>query len=456
MNFDKLPAVHQLLDVLTSQFPQIYPAYLKQMIHDILQKFRSESHSAQLTNHSKDTIFNAALSDVKKEINQLLSGSLKKAINATGVVLHTGLGRAPISPQAMKKAMEISRYSTLEIDLKSGKRGQRNNHLAKLLRLITGAESGLAVNNNAAAVMLALNSLAQEKEVILSRGEMVEIGGSFRLPEVMKMSGVILKEVGTTNKTHLSDYENAINENTGAILLCHTSNYEVHGFTAKPKISSIVALANRKSIPVIYDLGSGSLIASKLFGQESEPEIRNIVKENLDLITFSGDKLLGGPQAGVIIGKNKYTSKCLSNHLLRAIRLDKIMLKLLQETLISYLKKDVIKNNIALNMLTTDIDLHEQRTERFFKQLETNVKKHAAIVKTFGKVGSGAFPTYQAPTVAIQFQFPNLTPAKLANMLRAKETPVIAYIANDALHIDLKTVGIDEEPYLLAALNSFS
>ena len=222
---------------------------------------------------------------------------------------------------------KISRYTNFEINLETGKRGERLDHISHLLKILTGADDGIACNNNAAAVMLMLNSVAYRKEVLLSRGEMVEIGGSFRLPEVMKSSGCKLREVGTTNRTHLADYENAINNKTGAILICHTSNYEIKGFTHSPAIEEIVALAQKNKLPVLYDLGSGSLIPTQYFGSPSEPQVSVILDQDVDLISFSGDKLLGGPQCGMIVGKAEWVERCKKNHLLRALRLDKIIIK---------------------------------------------------------------------------------------------------------------------------------
>ncbi|NIW78562.1 MAG: L-seryl-tRNA(Sec) selenium transferase, partial [Calditrichae bacterium] len=252
---------------------------------------------------------------------EILNPSLKGVINATGIILHTNLGRAPIAKSAQKALLQsIENYNNLEIDLDTGERGERNQHVEELLCLLTGAEAAFVVNNNAAAVLLALNSLAKRKEVPVSRGELVEIGGSYRMPDVMKASGVKMLEIGTTNKTHSKDYERAINPKTAAILKVHTSNYRIKGFVSEVSLAEIVELAHENNLPVIYDMGSGALIDLSKYGVKDEPLAKEIIKTGVDVVSFSGDKLLGGPQSGIILGKKKFIEKIKNNHLARALR----------------------------------------------------------------------------------------------------------------------------------------
>ena len=265
-NFKNIPSVNILLEDLSGRFPDIQSVYLKQIILSHLESIRKNPQKYKLRDADKAKFKELILEQLANEIEIITSGTLQKVINATGVVLHTGLGRAPLSSQVISSLIDVCRYTNLEINMDTGKRGERLDHISSLLKILTGAEDGIACNNNAAAVMLMLNSVAYRKEVILSRGEMVEIGGSFRLPEVMKSSGCRLKEIGTTNRTHLKDYEEAISNKTGAILICHTSNYEIHGFTHSSPIEEIVSLAKKYSLPVLYDLGSGSLIPTEKFG----------------------------------------------------------------------------------------------------------------------------------------------------------------------------------------------
>ncbi len=445
----KLPATHVLLNRLQEQFPQFKPEVLKRLINQKLTSIRQNPEIFLPKKSTKKEIENELYRLLCIKAEALQKGSLQKVINATGVVLHTGLGRAPIQPKVAEKLVNVSRYCNLEFDLQNGKRGQRNDHLEPLLQLLFAAEAGFAVNNNAAAVMLMLNTVGAGKEVILSRGEMIEIGGSFRLPEVMKVSGCILREIGTTNKTHLNDYEQAINERTGAILICHSSNYIVRGFTHKPELKDIIDLAHAHGLPVIYDLGSGSTKeTAHLFG-ETEPEVVGILKAGVDLVSFSGDKLLGGPQAGIILGKREYVQNCAKNHLLRALRLDKFMIKNIQLILTQYLYKDVSQQLEAHSALMVNKKVLKSRCERFYYHLPHKVQSYFKMVDAWGKVGSGAYPLLKLPSVVLELRVPNIKPQKITHALRMASVPVITYIEEDAVRIDLRTVAEDEEPQLL-------
>jgi len=445
----KIPSVNWLIENLKKKFPDTQAVYLQRFVAAALQELREKPRKYGLPERDKETFRKYYLERLKLEFAELLSGSLQPVINASGVALHTGLGRAPINAEILRAAATVSRYASLEIDLNSGRRGQRNRHVDKLLSILTGAEDGVAVNNNAAAVLLMLNTVGRGKEVILSRGEMVEIGGSFRLPEVMRLSGCKLREIGTTNKTHLRDYAEALNPKTGAILICHTSNYEIKGFTARPNIKDILALAQRNAIPVLYDLGSGSLLDTRLFGSDSEPVVSKIIAAGVDLVSFSGDKLLGGPQAGIIVGKRKWVQKCASNHLLRALRLDKLILKTLQEVLLFYLGNPLRLE--TLQALTVDAQVLKKRCRNLAKRLVT-LPAQISVVRAQGKVGSGAYPTLPLASFALRIVPEKMRVNRLAQKLRLWKPAVIGYVSDEALMMDLRMVSSAEEEKIVTAL----
>ena len=454
-NFSKIPSVNYLLETLTAQFSSLKSIYIKRLILQLLEDVRNHPRRYGLERLTKEGLQRSMLQMLSEQLHTLMKGSLNKAINATGVVLHTGLGRAPIHPDVIEDLKQVSRYANLEIELESGRRGERTDHLAPLLRVLTGAEDGLAVNNNAAAVMLMLNSVAKRKEVIISRGEMIEIGGSFRLPEVMKASGCKLKEIGATNKTHLRDYQEAISEKTGAILICHTSNYEIQGFTHKPQLDELVELAHQHNLPLLYDLGSGSLYDWLRKKEDNEPLVEDIVAAGVDLVSFSGDKLLGGPQAGLIVGRKKWVQKCAKNHLLRALRLDKFIIKALQSILKQYLYEGPMEERLtAIESLSASEKSLKQRCRNFVDNLPEKLRDQCRIVETRGKVGSGAYPVLPLKTWAIRIQPSKGSAAALARRLRLYETPIFTYVDDDCVHIDLRTVSKEEEAILNSALTT--
>ncbi len=448
-----IPSVNQLLEELSKKFPDVKTIYIKRVVLQLLEDVRIKPNRYNLDKLNKVQLQKKLIRKTSETIRLLVDGSLRKAINATGVVLHTGLGRAPIHLQLIEELKKVSRYTNLEIELGSGRRGERNEHLAPLLRVLTGAEDGLAVNNNTAAVMLMLNSVAKHKEVIISRGEMIEIGGSFRLPEVMKASGCKLKEIGATNKTHLSDYEQAISEKTGAILICNPSNYHISGFTHKPELAELVELAHQHALPILYDLGSGSLYDILKNREETEPQVEEIVAAGVDLVSFSGDKLLGGPQAGLIVGKKQWVQECAKNHLLRALRLDKFMIKALQSVLSQYLYLETPEQRLAaIQSLAASKSNLKQRCRKFEDYLPDNIRKHCRIVESAGKVGSGAYPVLSLESWAIRVQPVKGSASALAKKLRQYATPVFTYVEDDAVFIDLRTVSEEEETLLREAL----
>lgn len=377
------------------------------------------------------------------KIDQLLSPSLRRVINCTGVILHTGLGRAVIPESAQQRLSAlIDGYCNLELDLDSGGRGDRAGHVEALLTSLTGAESACVVNNNAAAVMLALNALANRKEVVISRGELVEIGGSFRIPDIMKKSGAKMVEIGTTNKTHLSDYADAVSSRTAGILHVHTSNYRVQGFTASPDLSELVSLAHENGLFVLNDLGGGVLCDLKEFGLPHEPVVQAAVAAGVDVITFSGDKIIGGPQSGIIVGKKKFVQRIRKNPLMRVLRCDKFTYALLAETLRLFLNKEqLVARHPVFAMLTTDKSIVRQRGQEILKQLsKLKTKFELTVCESSASVGSGALPLEKIPSYALKISGAKRSVVELATKLRKNDPAILGYVKKHALFLDMRTV----------------
>lgn len=376
--------------------------------------------------------------------------SLREVINATGVSLHTNLGRACLSESAAQAAMTVAcRYSTLEYDLVSGSRGSRHSHVQELLCRITGAESGMVVNNNAAAVLLILSSVANGGEVIASRGELVEIGGSFRIPEIMEQCGCRLHEVGTTNKTHIRDYRAAISEETCALLKVHTSNYRIMGFTDAVSLSELVELGQEVGLPVIEDLGSGCLINLKELGIYDEPTVMDSVKAGVDVISFSGDKLLGGPQAGIIIGRKKWIDRFKSHPLARAVRVDKMTLAALEATIYSYLDPlRALKEIPILRMLSAKPNELKFRAEQLCALMrEQGVD--ASVIPEQDQVGGGSVPCQLLPAYVVAVTPTACTVEELERALHRLDRPIIGRIAHDRYLIDVRTIWDEDFPYIV-------
>ena len=384
---------------------------------------------------------------IEKQIHALSSYSLLPIINATGIVLHTNLGRAVLSERALDNVIAVSRgYSNLEYDLEAGKRGKRHVHTGRILRQLIGAEDALIVNNNAAAVFLSLNTLAKDREVIVSRGELVEIGGSFRVPDVMTASGAMLLEVGTTNKTHLYDYSRAVCEKTGMILKVHQSNYKVIGFTEDVPVSDLVQLGRERDIPVMYDLGSGNLIDLKPYGIHSEPSVQEILRSGIDIITFSGDKLLGGPQGGIIVGRKDLIEKIRKNPLARAVRIDKMTIAAFEATLMEYLEPEQAMKRIpVLDMLFQP----KESIRRRAKKLAAGLRKHVSaaditVIEDISKAGGGSLPEASFDTYAASIVPSRMSVNDLEKRLRSGPRPVIARIRENALLLDARTIRGNE------------
>lgn len=368
--------------------------------------------------------------------------SLEPVINGTGVILHTNLGRSLLSPAIKDYINRIMfSYSNLEYNLQEKRRGLRYHHVEKVLRELTGAEDVLVVNNNAAAVMLTLDTLVPSKEVIVSRGELVEIGGSFRIPEIITKGGGTLHEVGTTNKTHLSDYQAALNEDTGAILKVHTSNYRIIGFTERPSTAELQQLAEVADIPMINDLGSGLFIDLSKYGLPKEPLIQEAVA-NSDIVTFSGDKLLGGPQAGIIAGKHSLIEKIKSNQLLRALRVDKLTLAALEATLDLYRNpKRAVREIPTLRMITLEMDELTRCANDLANKLNTVNGLSVKVIPGSSQVGGGSFPGYEIPTALVSVQLPeDYSATRFEQLLRTGPIPIIARLEHDQILLDVRTL----------------
>jgi len=367
-----------------------------------------------------------------------------RVVNATGTILHTNLGRALLSQAAIDAMVAVAgKPINLEYDLAAGKRGKREETLEQLLVDLTGAEAATVVNNNAAAVLLGLNSLAQGKEVIVSRGELIEIGGAFRIPEIMIKSGAILREVGATNRTHPADYENAINENTALLLKVHTSNYKVIGFTAEVTLEQMVAIGKKHNLPVMEDLGSGALIDLSAYGLAKEPLVGERIAAGADVVTFSGDKILGGPQAGLVVGKKELIGKMNKNHLQRALRCGKLTLAALEATLRRYRQSPNIVEEIpTLRAFVRAVDEVRAMGQAVLPKLQTLLGNgyQLSLQDSTSQIGSGALPTEELPTVVISVKNSNLSADAIAKRFRHADPPIIGRIQDDKFLLDLRTI----------------
>lgn len=383
--------------------------------------------------------------------------NIQSLINATGVVLHTNLGRAPLAVSAVEALNTVAQnYNNLELNLDTGNRGSRQDHLETIICDLTGAEAALVLNNNAAAVFLTLNSVAVGLEVVVSRGQLVEIGGSFRIPDIMAASGAKLVEVGTTNKTYLRDYENALNVQSAAILKVHTSNYHMIGFTAAVDTDALVGLAHRHNLIMIEDLGSGVLLDLKNYRLPDEPRVQDSLSAGADLVTFSGDKLLGGPQAGIIVGRSDLVGAIRRNQLARSLRVDKFTLAALEATLrLYYDENDAIKQIPVWRMLTAEPGYLEERARKLSREMAKIFgSKNVSVISGFSKVGGGALPTAELPTslVAVRFDAENTNPAHYAERLRHARPPVIVRLQQEQMLFDPRTIFEEQDELLLAVL----
>lgn len=405
---------------------------------------------------SRSELLRQVTSQVVSRVQEHVRPNLRRVINVTGVVLHTNLGRAVLSPRAIEAVNEAaSGYTNLEMNLQTGRRGSRYETVEDILLRLTGAEAALVVNNNAAAVLLGLSTLARGKEVIVSRGQLVEIGGSFRIPEVMAQSGAHLVEVGATNKTHPEDYIRAITADTALLLHVHTSNYRIVGFTRETSIEELVKIGRAHDLPVMSDLGSGFLVDLQPYGLPSEPSVQEVVRAGSDIVSFSGDKLLGGPQAGIILGKRELIDRMKKNNLTRALRVDKMTLAALEATLWDYLEpKRAKQDNPTLSMLTATREQLHQQAVAIAELLAPALDKWSSVelVEGFSRVGGGAMPTAELPSTLVEIYPHHISAERLAELLRQTTPAVIGRLKDHALLLDVRTLQKGEEHALLGSL----
>ncbi len=456
----KIPSVDEMLlkeEVL--KFLEVHPrTVVVEAIRRGLGRLRNEILSRSDSTLLEENLFSTEhlFSLVQKEIDLQIQPRLRRAINATGIVIHTNLGRAPLHPRALRQMVEVARaYSNLEYDLERGERGDRYAHVEPLLCKLSGAESALVVNNNAGAVLLCLNTLAEGREVIISRGELVEIGGAFRIPDVMKRSGALLREVGTTNRTHLKDYQKAIGPETALLLKVHTSNFRVMGFTSEVSLKELVQLGKEYHLPVMEDLGSGCLVDLSRYGLEREPTVPEAIRTGVDVITISGDKLLGGPQAGIILGKKDLLDSIKVNPLMRALRIDKLTLSALESTLLLYLDEERAMEEIpTLRMLSLDQATLRRRARRLLKRLQDRPGSNVQMTlkEEVSQVGGGALPLQELPTIVLAVRSEDPSVNTLEERLRKGDPPVLCRISKGELLFDMRTVFDEEIPMLAEGL----
>ncbi len=460
-----LPGVDNILEHSKTEpfFENIPKSVLVRSIRNIVDDLRNAILDGRQNITENDlTEKNLIVSKILKKViglaESIMSPNLMHTINATGVVVHTNLGRSLLSTDAVENLLLISgRYSNLEFDLSAGKRGIRYSCVEDILCELSGAESAMVVNNNAGAVLLCLETIARGKKVVVSRGELVEIGGSFRIPDVMAKSGCILKEVGTTNRTRLKDYENAIENDTGLLLKVHTSNYSIVGFTASVSLKEMVELGTKYHIPVMEDLGSGTFIDFSKYGMSKEPTVQESVASGADVVTFSGDKLLGGPQAGIIVGKKDILDKIKQNPLTRALRIDKLTLAALESTMRLYRDPDKALEKIpTLRMLTVPISQIEEKARQLGMILEDigNLNLCVKIIDRSSKAGGGALPLLDIPTKCAGVKVKGMSVNSIERYMRVNRPPVIGRIEEDMFIMDLRTVQDDELQMIGEAFNN--
>jgi L-seryl-tRNA(Ser) seleniumtransferase len=434
----------------------------------VIERLRQEISAQRLDKEGLQLALKGLAQATERQVRQAHSYSLRPVVNATGVILHTNLGRAPLSSEALKHILETAAsYSNLEFDVEAGERGKRDVHVERLFRTLlagsaarpdnaiaSAAISTIVVNNNAAAVLLAINTLAEGGEVIVSRGELVEIGGSFRIPDVMAKANASLREVGTTNRTRVSDYERAINEKTRLLLRVHRSNFQITGFTEQPALPELAALAGKHNLPLMEDLGSGALFDLRSVGITGEPGVADSLRAGVDVVTYSGDKLLGGPQAGMLTGGQQIIQRMRSNPLFRALRVDKLTYAALEATLLAYIKQD--HDSIpALRMMSLSKAEIAQRTEALANRLNS-AKLRAEIVDGESLIGGGAAPSAVLPTRIIAVTCPGLSAEELAARLRHSAPPIVARVEEGRVLLDLRTVFPEQDDLIAAALNGIS
>jgi L-seryl-tRNA(Ser) seleniumtransferase len=480
--FQKLPSTDELLRqpdmqaLIEREGHSAVTESIRAVLARLRQQIGQELAAGQLDEKSLDLALGGVSTAIERQLRQSLGYSLRPLVNATGVILHTNLGRAPLAASAIDQVRATaSAYSNLEFDLSKGERGKRDVHVDRLFQKLlhrnadragdfveaghnAAAVSTIVVNNNAAAVLLGLNSLAEGGEVIVSRGELVEIGGSFRIPDVMSKSSATLREVGTTNRTRIADYERAINDRTRLLLRVHRSNFEITGFTEQPGLDELVALARRRNLPLMEDLGSGALFDLRSVGITGEPGVLDSLRTGVDIVTYSGDKLLGGPQAGLISGRADLVARMRSNSLFRALRVDKLTYAALEATLLAYVKRDHDAVPV-LRMMRLSKDEIARRAGKIVSKVESGASKSARLKMELldgeSVIGGGAAPSAVLPTRLIALTHADLSADELSARLRASSPPIIARVEEGRVLLDLRTVFPEQDGTLVTALSSF-
>ena len=459
--YRRLPAIDEVL-----RLPEVAMlvereghAAVTEAARAVLARVRQEIAAGALNAAGLELAISGLPQTTERQLRQALQLSLRPVINATGVILHTNLGRAPLAAAALDHLREVaSAYSNLEFDIAKGERGKRDAHVERLFARVfaevgdPGHLSTVVVNNNAAAVLLALNTLAEGGEVLVSRGELVEIGGSFRIPEIMAKSGAILREVGTTNRTRISDYARAVNANTRLLLRVHRSNFQITGFTEQPALSELVELGRKRNLAVMEDLGSGALIDLRTAGISGEPGVADSLRAGVDVVTYSGDKLLGGPQAGLLSGRRELIAQIRSNPLFRALRVDKLTYAALEATLLAYLRQD--HDAIpTLRMLRLPLEALERRVQAVRQELQAQASPLSLeMVDGRSLVGGGAAPAATLPTRLLAVACEGLSADELAARLRADEPPVVARVEEGRVLLDFRTVFPEQDELVARAL----
>jgi len=464
--YRELPSVDELVHspAIAELINQEGPAAVADACRAVVSRLRQEIGAGHVDSHHLQLALADVHAAIRQELSRALQHSLQPVINATGVILHTNLGRAPIAQSAFEHIRQTAgAYSNLEFDLATGERGRRDVHVDRLFRkLLESGSPGapvstIVVNNNAAAVLLALNTLAEGGEVIVSRGELVEIGGSFRIPDVMSKSGARLREVGTTNRTRISDYEQALSERTRLLLRVHRSNFKISGFTEQPTVPELAGLARKHGVPLLEDLGSGALFDLAQVGIQNEPGVLDSLRSGVDVVTYSGDKLLGGPQAGLLSGREDLVQKMRSNSLFRALRVDKLTYAALEATLLAYLKRDYDAVP-ALRMMQTSKSEITRRAAALVTQIEALGEQtrpsrlSAELIDSTSLLGGGSAPSATIPTTVIALTCYSLSANELAARLRAAAPPVIARVEDGKVLLDLRTVFPEQDKVLTQVL----
>lgn len=440
--YSKLPSIQDIDQFLASQNQESGKA-VRNSVQEILNRFRQDKALLENDETTKETLLQFILSELTQDSSKMI-----RVINGTGTIIHTNLGRSLISAEVWEKAGPlVQSYTNLEFSLKSGKRGARLENVKGLLCTLTGAEDALVVNNNASAVMLALSCLSQDQEIIISRGELVEIGGAFRVPEIIELSGGKLHEIGTTNRTHLKDYKKAVNEDTGLILKVHTSNYKIVGFTKSVGVDELAPLAKELGVPLMEDAGSGALVTPEYPEISFQKTISSSIKHGVDVISFSGDKLLGGPQAGIIVGKTEYLEAMKNHPLYRALRCDKTTMILLEQTLLAYAKGEQQKLVPTQRMLNESVKTIKERAEKIASAV--NNSEWIEPVHCYSTPGGGTLPGAQMPSFGLKISKAAVSAQSVLNCLREQNPPVIGRIEDNKLVIDCRTI-LDEQIELLA------